>query len=276
MSYPQVSADAALLEELEFFRLNTSLISPGDIYESVQSARAVAIGPDSDISRVNVAYFDETVASTLMNQIGLSPDRAVVSLLPARNNDTYMPVINPANDAENIRPGRILIYPAEFFDPSYRPQLAAAGDNVTFIAPFLDVLMFFKNPGAVTGRRVDKIFYFPEVPFDAGVGNTWLIVPYYGRKYGHISTLGEPGEPTTIQVLGINYLLGQNAPGAPGVAFETVLFAEAAISEVDATNVIVTAGNQGCFDAIVLKVSSATAGTPRVRMTFSDTPAATP
>ncbi len=275
MSYPQPSADAATLAGLEFFRLNTELVSPGDIYESVQSARAFAIGPDSDISKVNVVYFDGTNAPTLMSQLSIGPDRSLTSLVAARNTDTYMPVINQA-DPQNARPGRILLYPAEFYDPAFRPQFAAALDTVTFIPPRLDVLMFFQNPHSVPSARTDRSFYFPTIPLTA-LQSTWLIVPSYGRKYVHLSAISQPGSPTTIGVRGINYILGQNAPGAPGVAFETILLAVGVISEVTATNVIVTAGNQGMFDAIVIQVDgTATTGIPRIRITMSDTPASTP
>jgi len=59
MSYPPPNPDQYALNGYKFFRLNTPLISDGDMYESQQGANGFAIGPDSDISKVNIGYFDE-------------------------------------------------------------------------------------------------------------------------------------------------------------------------------------------------------------------------
>ena len=75
MSYPQPSADQYAIKGYQFFRLNTLLTSPGDIYQSQQSGHAFAIGPESDISNVNVAYFDDQVPN-FMAQTVISPQRA--------------------------------------------------------------------------------------------------------------------------------------------------------------------------------------------------------
>ena len=68
MSYPQPNADQYAINGYQYFRLNTLLSSPGDIYESAQSALAIALGPESDISRVAVAYYDDQVPTTFTNQ----------------------------------------------------------------------------------------------------------------------------------------------------------------------------------------------------------------
>lgn len=276
MAYPQISADVSLLQGLPFFRLNEAIVSPGDIYESTQGAQAFALGPDSDISQVVIVYYDPTLGPTFMNRLTLGPDRSLASLIAADNLSVYQPVINSA-DPQNQRPGRILIYPAEIFDPTFRPQNAAGADTVAFIQPHLDVIQFFKNPGALSSRRTDRVFFFPLLPAppNAGANVAYMVVPYYGRKYAHISALGEAGEPTTLTVIGINYQPATN--NVSGLAFETELFPPTSIDEVDATNIIITAGNQGCFDALVLGVGGGgEVGIPQVRIVMSDTPAATP
>lgn len=275
MSYPQPSADVAVTNQLTFFRLNTKLISPGDIYESPQGALAFAIGPDSDISKVVAVYYDPTFTPTPMNSMRIGPNRSFTSLIAARNEVPYTPVINPT-DKQNQRPGKILIYTDDLYDPSWRPQNASANDTVTFIDPLLDVVLFFQNPGSVPSDRVDKTFYFPSLSIQlAPPDDTYIVVPYYGRKYAHVSAISEPGTPTTFGVLGINYQPGDSLAGG-AIAMETELLADAVISEVDATNLIVTAGNQGMFDALVLHVAGATDGSPSVRIVMSDTPASTP
>jgi len=276
MSYPQPDADLSLLKGLSFFRLNTQLTSPGDIYESPQSARAFAVGPDSDISKIGVVYYDPT-QTTQMNKFRLGPERAMSSLFSAQNVEPYMPVYNPANP-ENSHPGKILIYSDDAYDPTYRPQFSDPADTVIITPPRLDVFSFFAPPApSVQSSRVDKVFDFPTVPRVNGT-NTWLVIPFYGRKWGQVTAIGETGDPTTIAVLGISYMLSALGPGfATGRAFETELFPATSIDEVNATNVIVTAGNQGCFDALVIYVEGDTeVGIPRLRVTMSDTPAATP
>ena len=91
MSYPQPDSNQYAIKGYQFFRLNTLLTSPGDIYESAQSGHSIAIGPESDLANINVAYFDDQV-ETFMQRTTISPLRAFVGRIDARNDAVTAPV----------------------------------------------------------------------------------------------------------------------------------------------------------------------------------------
>src|SRR5271154_733772 len=49
---------SAVIRSQQFYRLKEAVESPGSIYEIDESALAIYIGPDSDISEVQVTYFN--------------------------------------------------------------------------------------------------------------------------------------------------------------------------------------------------------------------------
>lgn len=276
MAFPQIPASTSLLKGLPFFRIKELLASPGDLFESDESALAIGLGPESDIARVKAVYYDKTQPATNMSSLLISPDRPFASLLESNNNAPFGPTINPG-DLENLRPGKILLYPDDIYDPSWAPRGVAEDDQVRFFQPVLDVVLYMQPPIALPSKRVDRVYTFPQGTLpNIAPENAYYVIPSYGRKYIHISAQGQLSEATTLGVMGINYQLATNAPGQPSDAFETTLFASAAISDVTATNIIVTAGNQGMFDAIVIVLPGTTIGEPTVRIVLSDTPASTP
>src|SRR5690348_7452464 len=99
--FVQPNSDQSCLKGYDFFRLNTLLSCPGDIYESKQSGRAFMLGPESDIANVGVTYFDDQKTPTFVSQFVLTPQRPWSGRIDARNEVGYM----PAN-----RPGRLLFY----------------------------------------------------------------------------------------------------------------------------------------------------------------------
>lgn len=267
MSYPQPSADGYALNGYQFFRLNTLLSSPGDIYESTQSSQAFALGPDSDISRVNVAYYDDQAINpsnpalaTFMNQATVAPSRSFLGRIDAQNQETYSP---------SKRPARILIWSDDIWDPSYVPSAAAgyaAGDHVLPITPRLDVLQYFQAQPGLNPRRSDKQYDFTFYEGDSKA--TWIVIPAYGRKYGYVSCLNKNlALAYTFRVIGVTYSL-------TGVATETVIHSGALALNASVT-VSDFLGNapspSGSFDALVISITSDGGASP-CRVYLSDEP----
>jgi hypothetical protein len=262
VSYPQPSADDYAIRGYQYFRLSTLLTSPGDIYESAQSGHGVAIGPESDLANINVAYFDDQV-STFLQRTSISPARAFVGRIDARNDAVY----TPAN-----RAAKILIWAADIYDPNYRPiakpaAFNGATDAINFVAPRLDVIEYFKPMGPVTPGRDDREFSFQNYP--VVLGRYYLVLPYYGRKYAYIEiTNREAIGATTFGVVGVNYAITQNDTTTP-YHQETTLQAPTVIAGGGGQlTKIIRASTDGMFDALVLSLTSA--GPAPLRVVMSD------
>lgn len=263
MSYPQPDADQYAVKGYQYFRLNTPLSSPGDLYQSAQSGHALAIGPDSDIANVNVAYFDDQVP-TFLQQTTISPFRAFEGRVDARNDARYTP---------SGRPAKILFWPADLYDPSYVPlkpfatgvQFDPTQDAITFITPQLDVIEYFKPQPSLTAGRRDKDYIFADIL--AAARWTYLVLPYYGRRYFHLRMGGLFGTslPLTFGIYGLLYFNSFNS-------IETQLLAP--VATPISVSQIYTAQANGTYDAIVLSFLN-TFGATRynavIRITVSDT-----
>lgn len=256
MSFPQPDADKYALSGSGFFRLNTPLSSPGDIYESQQGAHGLCIGPLSDIANVNVAYFDDQV-QTFMNFATISPKRAFVGQVYARNESKYAPA---------QRPGRILFWSDDIFDPNFRPRsFDKVTDSIEFVAPRLDVMEYFAPAQSLGPCRTDRSFVFQ----DYGVSGTFfLVLPYYGRKYAYIDfTNRNTVESNTFGIIGVNYTITQDDSANP-YHQETVLRAPAAVAPGASVTKIITAGTTGVFDALVFSLDNN--GPAPLRIVVSD------
>lgn len=175
MTFPQPSADLAVLGGSDFFRLNTLLQSPGDIYESAQGSHAFALGPDSDIANVDVFYWDPNAAGS-MNVLRVSPDRSFVGSIYARAGERYQ--------TPTPIPGRVLIAPADLYDPTWRPTgFNPAVDVISYIAPTLDVIQYFTEQPSLISQRSDKSYELESVGPLGVVGHfAWVALPAWGRK----------------------------------------------------------------------------------------------
>jgi hypothetical protein len=259
VSYPQPQADSYAINKYGFFRLNTLLSSPGDIYESPQSGHAFCVGPESDIANINMAYFDDQV-DTFIQFATVSPTRSLVGLINARNEAKYSP---------SSRPGRILCWANDIYDPSFRPQGFAGNDTIEFVAPRLDMIQYLHQLPSVVPPRPDKAHQFQN--YNVGlVGNPtfYLVVPYYGRKYCYIQfTNRNQGTANTFGIKGINYTITQNNL-TPAYTPETVIRAPAAVAPNTSVTEIITPANRGVFDAILFSLTDS--GPAPLRIVMSD------
>lgn len=264
MTYSQPSADNVAKVTGEIFRLNTLLTTAGDIFESTQSAFAFALGPLSDISKVEIAYYDpQAQASGFISQIEVSNTNPWRGQINARLDTQYLPA---------KRPGRILIWPAELYNLNYRPAgFSTENDTIEFVTPRLDVIQYLKPQAEVLVGRVDREFLFERLPIPLGSLN--LVLPYYGRRFASFAFTNKAAATLTGSILGVNYGIGDNLGAAP--RDQEKLLASLSIVAGAATSEIVTATADGMFDALVLQVSYPTASTGPLctRVTFSDTEA---
>lgn len=260
MSYSQPSSNAVAMVTGDIFRLNTLLTTAGDIFESLQSAHAFALGPDSDISKVIVAYHDDQ-APDRINQFTLSTRRAWHGRINARLDHTYDP---------SGRPGRILIWPAELYNADYRPAgFNPVADTIEFFAPRLDVIQYLKPQGEILPSRSDREYLFERLPIPLGSLN--IVLPFYGRRYASLLFTNHTVALLSGSILGVNFGIGDNTGGAPRDQ-EDVLYPLSIAAGVTDKQII-RASVDGMFDALLIQVSfpAASTGPLATRITFSDT-----
>lgn len=267
MSYPQPDSNRYATNGYPFFRLNTPLVSPGDIYESEQGATAFAIGPESDIANVRIFYLDDQLTPTLMNDIVVGADRAVAGLVYARLDAEYLP---------SMRPGRVFFAIDDIYDPNFKPSGWETGNPLEIVQPNLDVIQYFNQTSNITAQRNDRRFYY-ELPVVTGDQSlTFLVLPYYGRRYASICIANrqlDEGDSYFLTITGVNYLVGPS--GEEVSACEVVLVDAMEIAAAQTVQQTITAGQHGMFDAIVVLIND-TAGSPvsgfpaAVRIVFSD------
>ncbi len=255
MGYPQPNANDAVIRGLNQFRLFTPLTSPGDIYESEQGCYAVALGPDSDVARVNVVYFDANqnplvAGFTGMTSVEISPQRAFVGNLPARNDAVYQP---------SSRKARTLFYVDDLYDPSYRPAgIHPVSGQVNYITPNLDIIQYFQPVDSMTPGRNDREYYFqdiPPAPGQAGALASYIVLPFYGRAYAFIQMTNFSGHGVTLGVLGVNYAITNDALIGPSpIHQETTLLAPFAMANGSQKIKIIRAAVDGTFDALVISL----------------------
>lgn len=255
VDYFQPNSDAYEVNGYKFFRLNTFLSSPGDIFESKQSGHAFAIGPESDVALVRMAYFDDQVATTFMNQTQIGSGRAWNGRIDARNELRYAP---------SNRPGRILFWCDDLYDPNYLPVGYGVGDQLVQIPPRLDVIEFFE-PTDIVPARNDRVFSFQELPIP--VADCFVVLPYWGRKYASCRFTNLTPGNATITILGVNYYQNDT-----GTGLETQLDT-GVVATTASRSFVLKAGTHGMFDALVVKISAVTPGNPTpLTIITSDTP----
>jgi len=256
VAFPQPDSAKYVTSGSDFFRLRTPLSSPGDMYESLVSGLAMSLGPESDIANVNVAYFDAQ-APNFMQFTQISQARCFTGRLDANNPSKYSP---------SQRPGRVLIWPDDLYDPNYRPRsFSALTDAIQFISPVLDVVQYFSDPGTLTPSRIDKEYQFQNYIL---TGTLYIVVPYYGRKFCYVNfTNRNSVQPNTFGILGVNYAITNNASPNP-YHQETVIHSPAAVAAGAAVTVRITAASNGVFDALVFSVNNN--GPAPLRIVVSD------
>lgn len=258
MSYPQPDPQVAITNGYQYFRLNTPLSSPGDIYESAQGAHALAVGPDSDIANIKVVYLDQGVTQTAMNIATISPRRALVGLTLAQNDATYAPA---------QRTGRLLFYADDIYDPSFRPRAFTSDDAIDFAAPVLDVIEYFDPLGSLGPARPDKTWFYQNYIVPSG-HLLYLVVPFYGRRYAYINFTNRNNvTANTFGITAVNYAITDDATPNP-YHQETTIRAAASVAVNGSVTQIIRASTTGVFDALIFSLTNS--GPAPLRIVTSD------
>lgn len=259
MTYPQPSGASYVLNNQSSFRLTTNIVGPGDIYESDASGLALAVGPLSDIANVGVTYLDEQRVPAMVNDLVISTERSYIGRVDARM-DTIYPF--------SLRPGRVLFSLVDLYDPNFRPTgFDPDDDAIEFLDPVLDIIEYFTPSPSIVPARSDKELYlrYVDAPV-AGVG--WVMVPAWGRKYGHLSFFNaNTVTPVTVSVIGVRFSMTEFASSH----YQETLLAAAVLAAGASTELVWNAANQGVFD--MLGISATSAGPTDMRITLSDKPA---
>ena len=241
MTYPQPRSNDYAINGYKYFRLNTLLSSPGDIYESEQSGHGFAVGPESDLANIVVQYFDQQAPDNLQQTI-ISPRRAFVGRIDARNDATYAPSQTKA---------RILLWTADIYDPNFKPHSFVANDEMAFVVPQLDVIEYFEPQASLGPDRIDKDYLFQN--YNA-IGTTFIVIPFYGRKYCYSQfTNRNATTPATFGIIGVNYAITDDSSTTP-YHQETVILTPTVINSGISHTTVVTAAVNGSFDALVFSV----------------------
>lgn len=264
-AFPQPDSNIPAIAGEDYFRIFQQLLTPGDIFESEQSSHAIAVGPDSDISRVTCVFFDDDKDNpTRMTQAIVSPERAFVGTVNARNEAKYVP--------SGVR-ARVLFYSTDIVQPDYVPAgFDPAKDVVRVIRPVLDVIQYFTNQPSLEPQRNDKVFELSQYQWYALAddGTTSLVLPYYGRSYANITitNVAENGETIAVRLRGVDFL----TEGTFGQ--EEMLSYTPALGYGDSLNLKVRSAVDGEFDALVISISCGTAGLVFIplRVVMSDVP----
>lgn len=258
MSYPQPVASQEILEGQEFVRVKTLLTSSGDAYELNVSAKAFAIGPESDVARARITYFDPIHG----------PQSVIVGVgcpffgrIDAKPKDVYPGSSTPANiiiTPEDAIESQAIIDTA--FSAADAPREAINGLNLRgFVQPKLDLIAYLSEPKTLPQQRADAIYRGNLVmnsgenalhdTHDPAETNTYLYFPFYGRKYMSFKIKNGTAYSYSYRVHGLTF-----NPGTGGVTSE-YLTAWTAVATGTVGSAEVRASASGQFDYLAVVFS---------------------
>ena len=260
MAYPQTRADVEVLNGKNFWRLRTPLSSSGDIYELDTSAAIVAIGPNSDVERARITYYDVQAAASV-NSVVISAGNPFIGRLDALLDTEFPTTGSAATTPETAESSvaRVFISPLDSIQPDYIP-LSQFPDDIFIYPPVdLDVLSFLSEPASIPGTRPDKKTE-STVPVVTGSTNTTRIaLPHYGRRSFTVNATAQgAGVGYTMDVDGITFFPAGFA-GAP-IFGETSVASAVALPAATGTQATVsgTAAAFGFFDLLQITISGPT------------------
>ena len=254
MSYPQQSSNAPVIRNENFWRFSTEIISAGDIYRSEQGG-TFSIGPDSDISRFKIAYWDEFVPNTFMNHATAEVGRPFSMDVVPRLDRQYEP---------SKQPGTIFMWSDQLWDPS--PLLADtdAYPGLLVVAPQLDIIQSFSKNLNLTSKRPDKKYVISGGSLSTAPASGWWLLPCYGRRRVTITPLAPVGgvAPDDFNINGVNFEISRSSTTpilAPVTPFLDFL--------VDDPGKVTLTLTLAGYDALLFKMTTAMSN---FTVTFSD------
>jgi hypothetical protein len=203
VSYPQAPASIEVNQGQEFYRLYTRLISSGDVYEMDVSAKAFCIGPQSDVARAKITYYDPAISGNAQSFI-VGVGDPFVGRIDSIQNSKYA--------SANIG-ARIIITPEDLLGNSTdilnNPLFSVnALDWVIKPNPFIDVLGYLSQPPFLPAKRASRYFrgILPINSQGAGTGVSWMLIPWYGRTFASIKFTNLFSSDISISIFGASVL----------------------------------------------------------------------
>lgn len=248
MSYPQPLASLETIEGSEFFRINTLLQTGGDAYELDVSAKAFVIGPESDIARARVTYYDPSAPGRSSSFV-VSVGDPFVGRIDAFASQKY-PVANT--------PARVIVSLEDLYEPIWTPSLVAVG--IVKVRPRLDLLAYLSDRASLPQKRADFVTR-GRLTIAAGQTGTFILCPYYGRKYASVIVTNYTGAAGyTVDISGVNFTTDANAPvfvGANQKVHQTAIVMGGAIPAPNPSTASfeVKASQDGLFDYLMVGIS---------------------
>lgn len=240
--YRNPNAEAYVTGNFEFARFRQYLASAGDIFESAEGCRAIGLGPDSDISRVVVGYYDPQVPGSSMGLATLTPGRSFavpISAIPISG--AYQP---------SGQSGKILLWSEDKYDADFRPS-GNVNDKFVYEPPLIDIIQYFADPPeSIEGMRADKEYYYQFLQGPVAVGRRVdVAIPFYGRRYAYIR-IENPQDQFAVQIWGVDF---QNDGGAADPAIS--LMASFNVANGASAQRIVLASTMGLHDYLMIQFS---------------------
>lgn len=242
MSYPQLAqASAETLEGQDYFRLFTEIQSSGDIYEMDTSAQAFVIGPQSDIARARVTYFDPSNPAQASSFV-VSVDSPFIGRVDSIASTKY----------PNGTSAKILITPEDIINNSFVPSGIGQADIRALVKPKLDLLGYLAPPFSFPPKRADFTKSGICVINDDGghvSGTSYLTLPYYRRRFASLKFLNLTAGQITVSAIGYVWL-----PALASRYIDTQLLAASNIAAGADGSFNIKASTVGLHDAILIKV----------------------
>ena len=232
----------------EYIRFKSPLDSSGVIIEIDTSVTALAIGPESDVARVNVTYLDPSQPQAVQS-IEVAVDNPFVGRLVSDNSEIY-----PATGS----PAILLLTLADIIDNLYTPYGTAPAVSVRPV-PQLDVFAYFSPPSQIPALRSDRTFLysFVNIPLSAPQGGATYFIPYYGRRLGRVLYTNQEGNSGyTLTVKGIRLSIGDTTIGGNKSGEVLIGVEDAPLNGT--VQVITRSSDDGLFDLLQVEI----AGTP--------------
>jgi hypothetical protein len=239
----------------QFFRLNQTLESGGDIFEINSGVKALAIGSESDIADLLVTFFDKQQPSTNIDQVIVSPSSPFIGRL-----DALLATQIPSSRT----PARLQITVRDLVDNTYLPRTF---DNegisrdllMARVAPRVDLLAYLSDPASLPAGRADRQHLFPYVQTSPSTGVGWVILPFYGRRYAHVNFMNLHDTVTyTVTLFGVCLSAGTTSGGATKQSETTlgsVVLAPGAVGNIVH---IATGTPGGLYDLLEVRMSADT------------------
>jgi hypothetical protein len=233
----------------EYFRLTQELQSGGDIFEIESGVKALVLGPESDVSDLLVTFFDKQ-SPTNVNQVVISSRSPFIGRV-----DVLLATQIPSAQTQ----ARIQVSVRDLVDNTFLPYTFSQDDDffAARIKPRIDLLSYFSNPGLLPQGRADRQYFFPFISTAAPPSAAWYALPYYGRRYAHLSLTNQHAAAATtytLQVFGINFSAGA-AQGGGGKWAQTLLDTLTAV-QFATDNGVVLAATAGMFDMLALRMTN--------------------